>query len=604
MKVPKFTGKTTRDLQSANPEAKAAAATAAAAPAAPAAPAAAAGAVPPAHASRNAGRGRAAAHPRRAATAKPATSTSTSSTRNVTNDRPRRRNAPSVQAAAAPRNTTNNTSSGRQRRPNATSSGRHSPPPVPRSARQPRPVQPNSITEPVSSSPPSSSTTSMDLPTLIRNKLWTEVCERIETYPLEAQRCHYLSLDGVESDNDDGDGANGKGSALSRVLPLHLLVTLQPPSSVLQAVIDANSSAASAKESIGGKLPLHLACLYGASLNCLKALIFVYRDGARTLDSCGKLPLHYICESGPVDKVSLILKTAPTGVFIKDKDGMNALSLARKRQNPDLEAITAAMRRYRLRTLNVKPHTARINKSANLSKGSDEKTTLEVALRRCDVTVPSNNDMIISDEVLIPESKKLGKETVHESISKKSGISGLENDIVHYVVALDEGSIEPGEEEELEMDSLLAKLDSDRSLLSMNQKAIDQIDKQIADSNDALAALQSSRDELEQSAASKQLVLENSRRKITAKKKMILDLMKEIEIEEKAATNTARQLQDARSELEECQGILSEEEAKVSMLERNRDNLIGTYQELSNRTLERDIRLEELLSRQLPDKLK
>lgn len=71
-------------------------------------------------------------------------------------------------------------------------------------------------------------TSSTDLATLMKNKSWLDVVNRINSKPLEAQRCHYVSLDGIGGDDGGGDGAD-KGATLSRVLPLHLLATLHPP---------------------------------------------------------------------------------------------------------------------------------------------------------------------------------------------------------------------------------------------------------------------------------------------------------------------------------------------------------------------------------------
>lgn len=65
------------------------------------------------------------------------------------------------------------------------------------------------------------------------------------------------------------------------------------------------SNAAHMKDS-NGKLPLHVACEYGASVKVIETLLDEYTSAAMISDKEGKLPIHHLCESYIRNSSSLI----------------------------------------------------------------------------------------------------------------------------------------------------------------------------------------------------------------------------------------------------------------------------------------------------------
>lgn len=106
-----------------------------------------------------------------------------------------------------------------------------------------------------------------------------------------------------------------------RFLPLHKACVLQPPESLVEALISAYPAGAEQKDQ-DGWLPIHCACFYGANGRVIQALINTFPKGAQSKDDEGRLPLHYACLKGSSQEVvDNLLTTFPKGAMSKDDEG-------------------------------------------------------------------------------------------------------------------------------------------------------------------------------------------------------------------------------------------------------------------------------------------
>ena len=94
------------------------------------------------------------------------------------------------------------------------------------------------------------------------------------------------------------------------------------------------------------RIPLHVACQTGASVEVIQRLLDRYPDGARTRDSLGRLGLHYACShSAPVEVVVALLNVFSGGAAIVDKNGWLPLHVAcRVGESP--EVINELLKAY------------------------------------------------------------------------------------------------------------------------------------------------------------------------------------------------------------------------------------------------------------------
>lgn len=110
-----------------------------------------------------------------------------------------------------------------------------------------------------------------------------------------------------------------------RFLPLHKACVLQPPSSLIEALVAAYTDGAKCKDQ-DGWLPVHCACFYGASADAIQTLLVAHPKGAQSKDDEGRLPLHYAClKSAPQETIDVLLANFPKGAMSKDDEGRLAL---------------------------------------------------------------------------------------------------------------------------------------------------------------------------------------------------------------------------------------------------------------------------------------
>jgi ankyrin repeat protein len=199
---------------------------------------------------------------------------------------------------------------------------------------------------------------------LILKKDWKAAIKRAAAFPDEAATWIVTK------------GFNGN----LRFLPLHKACVLQPPESVIAALLDAYKQGAEDKDQDGwlpvhcacfygadeaiinalltsnpkganskddeGRLPLHYACLKGASQGVMEVLLATYSKGAMSKDDEGRLPIHHACSKGaPESVIESLLKASPKGAQSKDDQGRLPLHHA-CRKNASERVIRSLLRIY------------------------------------------------------------------------------------------------------------------------------------------------------------------------------------------------------------------------------------------------------------------
>jgi len=149
---------------------------------------------------------------------------------------------------------------------------------------------------------------------LIMNEKWEDSTNRSTHHPSEVKRWTKVCIDGTHS---------------SSLLPLHQAVSLKPPVKAVNALVKAYPKAVRTKESFFFRLPLHIACLRGASLDVISALLLCYPDGARAKAVFDRLPIHYACGSGGTRAIlTALVDSYPDGPRTQDEHGWLPLHLA------------------------------------------------------------------------------------------------------------------------------------------------------------------------------------------------------------------------------------------------------------------------------------
>ena len=149
---------------------------------------------------------------------------------------------------------------------------------------------------------------------LISDCNWEDAASRVKYFPKEAKQSVKVCTNGTDQ---------------TKVLPLHHACTLNPTVEITETLLRINPSAASKRDSLFKRLPLHLACLNGASSDVVRELLIAFKDGAQSKLKDGQLPLHYACGSGASrEVVSELLKAYPNGARCQDNNGWLPIHLA------------------------------------------------------------------------------------------------------------------------------------------------------------------------------------------------------------------------------------------------------------------------------------
>jgi ankyrin repeat protein len=140
---------------------------------------------------------------------------------------------------------------------------------------------------------------------MILKKDWSGAIARANSFPDEAATWIVTK------------GFNGN----LRFLPLHKACVLQPPESIIEALVAAYIDGTQCKDQ-DGWLPIHCACFYGASDRAINTLLVAHPKGAQSKDDEGRLPLHYAClKSAPHAVIDVLLSSFTKGAMSKDDEG-------------------------------------------------------------------------------------------------------------------------------------------------------------------------------------------------------------------------------------------------------------------------------------------
>lgn len=135
--------------------------------------------------------------------------------------------------------------------------------------------------------------------------------------------------DKVTSDNDGDDNDNKEIN--NKELSNNKIKDKDNSLAILRLLTD---SARIAEPDRGGMLPLHIACVSGASVEIIAQLLDEYREAIRLPDNNGRLPLHAACMNPRVnlDALDLLHKAYPAALRIFDKTGSVPLHIAIQRK--------------------------------------------------------------------------------------------------------------------------------------------------------------------------------------------------------------------------------------------------------------------------------
>uniref|UniRef100_A0A7S2HPS3 Uncharacterized protein n=1 Tax=Helicotheca tamesis TaxID=374047 RepID=A0A7S2HPS3_9STRA len=150
----------------------------------------------------------------------------------------------------------------------------------------------------------------------IQCEAWSSACARCESHPKEARM--WTTQSGFYD-----------GTLATEVLPLHMVCCLKAPSAMYECLLYAYPESLKSKELRYGRLPLHLACIYGANINVIKLLLFHFTSAAGVCDAAGRTPIFYALATCPsYDVVKCLLKACPEAARIADFNGYLPLHAA------------------------------------------------------------------------------------------------------------------------------------------------------------------------------------------------------------------------------------------------------------------------------------
>ena len=120
---------------------------------------------------------------------------------------------------------------------------------------------------------------------------------------------------------------DGKQSA--KVYPIHVACTNKPNSKFIVTMHEIYPRAFMSADSAYKRLPLHLACMYGASHDTLTTLVRLGKGATKKKDVLGRLPIHYAAKNPNLEKsFAILLKAYPGAAKVADKQGFLPIHVA------------------------------------------------------------------------------------------------------------------------------------------------------------------------------------------------------------------------------------------------------------------------------------
>lgn len=108
--------------------------------------------------------------------------------------------------------------------------------------------------------------------------------------------------------------------------PLHYIVSARPPLYLVERLLQLAPGAAKVQDRWEKSLPLHIACLHGASPEVVRVLLEAYPEAAAVRDKEGRIPLFITCNNkASPDVVKVLVEVYPQAAEVHDKHGNLAL---------------------------------------------------------------------------------------------------------------------------------------------------------------------------------------------------------------------------------------------------------------------------------------
>jgi ankyrin repeat protein len=138
-----------------------------------------------------------------------------------------------------------------------------------------------------------------------------------------------------------------EGVKHARCLPLHEACVTTAPTATVQAILNANPTAARTKETSYSRLPLHCACRRAnADPSVIRLLLGAHKAACLVPDELGRLPLHYALSNAADSAViHLLLSAQPESARGVDAGGWTPLHVACAEGAP-IGVIMALLHQY------------------------------------------------------------------------------------------------------------------------------------------------------------------------------------------------------------------------------------------------------------------
>lgn len=151
------------------------------------------------------------------------------------------------------------------------------------------------------------------LSTLLKSANWEGALEIVEDSP----RCASQWLYGVENER------------VWKRLPLHLACVYGAPIGLIDLLIKTYKEGSSLADD-AGCLALHYACRHGASLPTVELLLCECPEATCAVDNQGRLPLHWAVMEAPYVVIERLVDVDPQAIAMLDSDGQSCIDLAQE----------------------------------------------------------------------------------------------------------------------------------------------------------------------------------------------------------------------------------------------------------------------------------
>jgi len=116
-------------------------------------------------------------------------------------------------------------------------------------------------------------------------------------------------------------------------LPIHIACMHGASFEVIQALANGYPESVKATSYFDKDLPLHSACVHGASFEVIKALVNGYPESVKDTKTNGWLPLHCACRGeAPLAVLNFLIESYPEGINQKKKRWKHTIGLFEKRK--------------------------------------------------------------------------------------------------------------------------------------------------------------------------------------------------------------------------------------------------------------------------------